>query len=132
MSAEAHVDVFEICSSVLGDVFHRLAEGHEHGEPGRADEPLVAVGSRVAGILGQRIRRHRELGEGREEAFGDGFAALVAEDLTGFEVFQKVASPLLEDAGILDLGHGEWLLNSLAECAAGSPLFVGKTPEARS
>src|SRR5262249_35119940 len=56
-----------------------------------------AVGARVAGVLRERVRGHRELGEGREEPLGQRLAALVAEDLPGPEVLEEIAG-LLADA----------------------------------
>ena len=49
-------------------------------EPRRADEALEAVRARVARVLRERVRRHRELGEGGEQPLGDRLPALVAED----------------------------------------------------
>jgi len=49
-------------------------------------EALEAVGPRIARVLGQGVRRHGELGEGREEALGERLSALVPEELPGAEV----------------------------------------------
>ena len=105
--AEAHVDVLEVRARVLRDVLDRLAEGDEHREAGGTHEPLVAVGARVARVLRERVRRHRELREGREQALGDGLPALVSEHLAGHEVLEEVAGLLAEDARVA--GHGSLL-----------------------
>src|SRR5262245_26566937 len=101
--AEAHVDVLEVGAGVLRDVLDRLAEGHEHHEPGRADEALEAVGAGVARVLGERVRGHRELGEGREEALGQRLPALVPEYLPRPEILEEVAGLLADAAG--GVGH---------------------------
>ena len=97
--AEAHVDVLEVGARVLGDVLDGLAERDEHREPGRHDEPLEAVRARIARVLRERVRGHRELGEGGEQALGDRLAALVAEDLTRAEVLEEVAGLLADRCG---------------------------------
>ena len=105
--AEAHVDVLEVGAGVLRDVLDGLAEGDQHDDAGGTHQPGVAVGARVAGVLRERVRGHRELGEGGEEALGDGLAALVPEHLPGHEVLQEVAGLLAKDA--LGSAHGSCL-----------------------
>ena len=65
---------------------------------GARDEAAEAVGPRIARVLGERIRRHGELGEGREQSLGDRLAALVSEGLPEVEVLEVVAGDLAEDA----------------------------------
>ncbi len=97
--AEAHVDVLEVGARVLGDVLDRLAEGDQHHQAGRAQQATEAVAARVARVLRQRVRGHRELGEGGEQALGDRLAALVAEHLAEPEVLEEVPGLLAQDAG---------------------------------
>jgi hypothetical protein len=104
--AEAHVDVLEVRASVLRDVLDRLREGDQHRQRGRAHQPLVAVGARVVRVLGQRVRAHREIAEDRQQAIGDGLAAVVPEHLPGAEVLEEVAGLLADDERAVRHGRG--------------------------
>ena len=95
--AEAHVDVLEVRARVLGDVLHALAEHDQHHEAGRHDETLEAVRLRVASVLRERVRGHREVGEEREQPFGDRLPALVPVDVAGDEILEKMPALLPND-----------------------------------
>jgi hypothetical protein len=87
---EAHVDVLEVGASVLRDVFDGLAERDRHDQPRGSHQPLEAVRLRVTQVLVQRVGRHREVGEVRQQSLVHGPASLVPEDLAHPEVLEKV------------------------------------------
>ena len=50
-----------------------------------------AVRPCVSGIFGERVRREGEVGEDREQPFGDGLAATMPEDLARMEILEEIA-----------------------------------------
>jgi hypothetical protein len=95
--AETHVDVLEVGACVLGDVLDALTEDDRHHHARLDDEPSEAVRLRVADVLREGVRRHREVGEDREQPLGDRLAALVPVGVARAEVLEEVPVLLADD-----------------------------------
>jgi len=104
LRTEPHVDVLEVRTRVFRNVLDGLTEGDKHHKAGRHNQSRKAVRPCVARVLGQRIRRHRKLCEGAEQALGDRLPAFVTESLAETKFFEVMASNSSKDAG--GIGHG--------------------------